>query len=337
METLSIVSPCYNEEEAIPNFLERTISAAETTDRSYEIILIDDGSTDATWRLIQQAANTYNSVHGIRLLRNHGHQLALSAGLAATKGDLVVAIDADLQDPPELIPDMISVMQREHADVVYAQRRKRAGETWFKLLTAHIFYRVLRSLTKVDIPPDTGDFRLMRRELVDVLNSMPERHRFIRGMVSWIGGRQVPYQYDRDARFAGETKYPLKKMLLFAFDAITSFSRQPLVFATYLGVIMGVISILLAFWSLLSYFIFDTVAGWSSLITIITLQFALVFFSIGMIGEYIGRIFELGQGRPLYIVREIAGDGLQDTGSNSLSRPDAALSKNLKAPNSTAE
>ena len=304
---LSIIVPCYNEEEVLPAFLERSLKAARMLNGRFEIIFIDDGSLDKTWAFIEHSAETIAEVKAIRLLRNHGHQLALSAGLKAAQGEMILAIDADLQDPPELLSEMISLMKTENADVVYGKRQRRKGESGFKRLTAFLFYRILRILTKVDIPPDTGDFRLMTREFTDILNSMPEKHRFIRGMVAWIGGRQIPFYYDRDPRFAGETKYPLRKMLQFAMDAIISFSRQPLIFANYIGIIMGVSSLILGFWSLFSYFYYDTVAGWASLITIITFQFALVFFSIGMIGIYVGRIFEINQQRPLYIIRTKVG------------------------------
>lgn len=309
--SLSIVAPCYNEEEVLPEFVRRVTDVLETLSHPYEILLVDDGSSDRTWPLIAEAAAENPRVRGIRLLRNHGHQLALSAGLHETRGDLVVAIDADLQDPPELIGDMIKKLNEDAADVVYGQRKTRAGETRFKRLTAHMFYRVLRTMTNVEIPPDTGDFRLMRRSVVDVLNAMPERHRFIRGMVAWIGGRQVPLMYDRDERFAGETKYPLRKMIRFAVDAITSFSRHPLTFANYVGMAMGLLSLILGVWSLTSYFYTDTVSGWTSVMTVFTFQFALVFFFIGMIGEYIGRIFEMSQKRPLFLLHSQVGQGLE--------------------------
>lgn len=314
-KTLSIVAPCYNEEEVLPEFLRRSIAAAEKLGLPYEIIVVDDGSSDRTWKLMKEAARGHLQVQAIKLLRNHGHQLALSAGLAHARGDYVVSIDADLQDPPELIGDMVQLATDEDADVVYGQRKMRAGETWLKVQSARLFYRFLNAVTAVSIPLDTGDFRLMRREIVDVLVSMPERHRFVRGMVSWIGGRQVPLLYDRDARFAGETKYTLRKMLAFSADAIISFSRGPLSIASYMGATMAVMSAAFALWAIITFFITETVAGWASLMTVIFLQFSLVFFFIGLLGEYVGRIFELGQNRPLYIVRQIEGDGLSKVGT----------------------
>ncbi|MCC0019203.1 MAG: glycosyltransferase family 2 protein [Rhodobiaceae bacterium] len=308
--SISIVAPCYNEELVLDEFLSRTHAAGNATGFDYEIILVDDGSVDGTWGKIDAAAKTEPRVRGLRLFRNHGHQLALSAGLHEASGDFILTIDADLQDPPELLGDMIALMRAQEADVVYGKRRSRAGETRFKLWTAHIFYRVLRAMTAVDIPSDTGDFRLMRRDVVYILNAMPERHRFIRGMVAWIGGRQIPIHYDRDPRFAGQTKYPLRKMIRFSIDAITSFSRYPLTLAIYVGAGMGALSFFLGLWSIVSYFFLNTTAGWTSLMTVVTLQFTLVFFCIGMIGEYVGRVFESNQNRPLFTTRTRVGCGL---------------------------
>lgn len=307
---LSIVAPCFNEEEVLPAFIARALLAAQSTGLSYELILVDDGSSDSTWQVITEAAETNLNVRGIRLLRNHGHQLALSAGLRDARGDLVLAIDADLQDPPELVREMIALLYSSRADVVYGQRRNRRGETWFKVATARIFYRTLRRLTSVDIPIDTGDFRLMKRNVVDVFNSMPERHRFVRGMIAWIGGRQVAFLYDRDPRHAGESKYPLRKMVRFAKDAITSFSSTPLSFANYVGVVAGLVSFGLGLAALLSFFLSSTVAGWTSIVAILTFQFSLMFFCIGLIGENVGRLFEMNKGRPLFLIGERIGLGL---------------------------
>ena len=233
---LSVVAPCYNEEEGVREFVKRSQKACEAAvDDAYELVLVDDGSTDSTWDIIEELAQINNKVVAVRLMRNHGHQIAATAGLAQSRGERVLLIDADLQDPPELLPEMMREMDSQCADVVYGKRKRRTGESYFKLVTASFFYRMLASMTDVNIPLDTGDFRLMTRRVVDVLVSMPERGRFLRGMVSWIGGKQIAFVYDRDERFAGVTKYPLLKMLKFATDAFTSFSIAPLRIAVWLG------------------------------------------------------------------------------------------------------
>ncbi|MFP4054770.1 MAG: glycosyltransferase family 2 protein, partial [Phycisphaerae bacterium] len=206
----SVVAPCYNEEESLPEFLRRTVAACGQVEGSWEIVLVDDGSSDRTWQFITDCAAEDPRVVGVKLSRNHGHQLALSAGLTICRGERVLIIDADLQDPPEALPEMDRLMDAENADVVYGQRGKRAGETIFKRASAAGFYRLINRLSDTSIPVDTGDFRLISRRALDVLMSMPERHRFVRGMVSWIGFTQVPYRYDRDSRYAGDTKYPLR-------------------------------------------------------------------------------------------------------------------------------
>ncbi len=311
--TLSVVAPCFNEEEVLPEFLRRVTAACEATGLPFEIVLIDDGSTDRTWPLITAATMRDRRVRGLRLRRNHGHQLALSAGLDQCRGDLVLVIDADLQDPPELLAPMLARLDAEKADVVYGQRRTRAGETIFKRATAHFFYRVIRALSDVDIPPDTGDFRLMRRWVVDILRSMPERHRFIRGMIAWIGGKQVPFPYDRDPRFAGQTKYPLRRMIRFALDAVTGFSRRPLALATHLGLVAALVAIGLGSWSVLGALLGVTVPGWASLMAAFSLFSALQLFVLGVIGEYLGRLYEAARGRPLFLIETTAGQGLAAT------------------------
>ena len=230
---------------------------------SHEIILVDDGSRDGTWALIERLSAGDQHVVGVRLLRNHGHQLAAMAGLALARGDRVLLIDADLQDPPELLASMMSLMD-DGADVVYGKRSKREGESRFKLVTASLFYRLLSRLTDVPIPRDTGDFRLMTRKVVDILNAMPERHRFLRGMVSWIGGKQVPLVYERQARFAGASKYPLPKMVRFATDAVTSFSTKPLRLAVWLGVAVSTLAFLLLFYAVYAWATGHVVPGWAS-------------------------------------------------------------------------
>lgn len=315
---LSIVAPCYNEEDGLTEFVRRSLKAAAETGLDYEIVLVDDGSTDGTWRIISETAAREPHVRGVRLLRNHGHQLALSAGLSVARGSLVLVIDADLQDPPELASPMIEVMKRENASVVYGQRRSRAGETAFKRATARGFYRFLSWMSNVEIPQDTGDFRLMTREVVDILNAMPERHRFIRGMVAWIGGKQVAFLYDRDSRFAGTTKYPLRRMMWLAVDAITSFSRRPLALATYLGLGLMAVSAALVVWAIIAYFLGDTQPGWTSLMAVIGILFAAQFFVLGIIGEYVGRLFEANQRRPLFLIASSTGLGLGHASDASL-------------------
>jgi dolichol-phosphate mannosyltransferase len=316
---LSIVAPCYNEEEVLPEFVRRSLKSAADTGMDYELILVDDGSSDGTWRVISECVSYDQHVRGVRLLRNHGHQLALSAGLSVARGNLVLAIDADLQDQPELIVPMIALMSKENASVVYGKRKTRAGETAFKLWSAKVFYRFLSWMSNVDIPQDTGDFRLMTREVVDILNAMPERHRFIRGMVAWIGGNQVPFLYDRDSRFAGTTKYPYRRLLWLALDGITSFSRRPLALATYMGFGLLVLSAALVIWAMVSYFLGDTERGWASLMAVIGILFSLQFFVLGIIGEYVGRLFEANQRRPLFLIASNTGMGLGRTRDHSKS------------------
>lgn len=236
---ISVVIPCFNEQDNVKILVERVVAAcADVAPVSFEIILVNDGSKDQTWPLIAEFADNHPYIVAVNLARNYGHQLALSAGLQICRGDMVMVMDADLQDPPELLRAMLGKMD-EGYDVVYGQRLSRVGETAFKRASASIFYRVLQKLVDIKIPRDTGDFRLMRRRVVDELNAMPERYRFIRGMVSWVGFSQAPVPYERDARHAGESNYPLKKMISFAIDAVTSFSTVPLRFTAHLGLIAG--------------------------------------------------------------------------------------------------
>lgn len=243
-------------------------------------------------------------VVAINLSRNHGHQLALSAGLQMCKGERIFIIDADLQDPPELLPLMMARMD-DGCDVIYGQRIKREGETVFKKTTAMAFYRLLDRLVDIDIPRDTGDFRLMSRRALDILNSMPEHHRFIRGMVSWIGLRQEALPYDRAARFAGESKYPLSKMIRFAIDAITGFSVRPLRMASYLGFGFGMATLIFLAYVLVNYFTGKAVEGWTSLAVIMLALGSVQLFVAGVLGEYLGRLYIEAKGRPLYIIQEI--------------------------------
>jgi len=308
--SLSVVAPCFNEQQVLPTFLRRVQAVCDGLGMQYEIVLVDDGSRDATWTLIAQATKTDERILGIRLRRNHGHQIALSAGLAAASGQLVLLIDADLQDPPELLPAMIETMRNNGADVVYGKRRQRDGETIFKRATAAMFYRLLEWLSETEIPRDTGDFRLITRSVADLLCRMPERHRFLRGMVAWIGGRQVPFMYDRDARYAGTTKYPLRRMLRFATDAIIGFSRRPLQLATGAGVCAALLSMCLGLYSLFGWATGHAVPGWASLMAALGIVSALQFLILGVLGEYIGRLCEESRARPLFLELERSGRGL---------------------------
>lgn len=302
---LSIVAPCHNEEEGLREFCRRASAAAQSVaGDAFELILVDDGSSDGTWEIISELAAKVPQVLGVRLLRNHGHQLASTAGLSASRGERILLIDADLQDPPELLLMMMPIMERG-ADVVYGQRTRREGETWFKLATASLFYRTLSRLASVTIPRDTGDFRLMRRRVVDILLAMPERDRFIRGMVSWIGGRQVALPYERDARFAGTTKYPLRKMINFALDAITSFSTTPLRIATWLGMISAGIAMALLVYTFIRWLQGETVTGWSSIMAAVSAFSAIQLICIGIIGEYLGRLVQESKKRPMFMIEAI--------------------------------
>jgi polyisoprenyl-phosphate glycosyltransferase len=308
MTALSIVVPCFNEEECLPLLHRRIGEAARTAvGEDYEILFVNDGSRDGSWPLMQRLAAADPRLVCINLSRNHGHQLALTAGLDLARGERILIIDADLQDPPELLSDMLAMMDREEADVVYGVRRSRAGETRFKKATAAGFYRLLSKATEIDIPVDTGDFRLMSRRALDVLLAMPEQARFIRGMVAWIGFRQVPLPYDRAERAAGETKYPLAKMLRFAFDALTGFSSAPLKLASHFGLVLSLSSILIILYIAYAFVTGQNIQGWTSLMLVVVVLGAVQMFVLAMMGEYIGRLYSQAKNRPLYIVSEIAG------------------------------
>ena len=304
MVQLSVVIPCYNEEEVLPELRRRLVLVCEEETTSFEIILIDDGSTDGTRELMRSFSAEDPSFVSVILARNHGHQIALTAGLQAARGDRILFLDADLQDPPELLSAMMQKMD-EGFDVVYGQRRARAGETVFKKTTASAFYRLLNRMSDVDIPVDTGDFRLMSRRVNDVLRDMPEQHRFIRGMITWVGYSQAAIEYDREERFAGVTKYPFRKMLGFAVDAITSFSVIPLKIATWLGFAMGFFSLVVLIYTLVAWASGAVVAGWTSLMVIVLLIGGAQMVAIGILGEYIGRLYMQGKERPLYVLDEI--------------------------------
>ena len=305
---LSVVIPCYNEAACLDLLHARVAAAARAAvGDDHEIVLINDGSRDDSWTVMQRLSAADPRVVAINLSRNHGHQLALTAGLDLCSGEQILIIDADLQDPPELLTDMRATMAAQGADVVYAVRRKREGETIFKKATAAAFYRVLDRVTDTPIPLDTGDFRLMSRRALDALLSLPEQARFIRGMVAWVGFRQVPFPYDRAERHAGETNYPLGKMVRLAFDAVTGFSTAPLRFASHASVILAGASLLLLFYILWGFFEGSPVQGWTSTMLVVTVLSAAQMFVLGMIGEYLGRLYIESKRRPLYLVADIAG------------------------------
>jgi dolichol-phosphate mannosyltransferase len=303
---LSIVAPCYNEEEGLEEFHRRMTAAAEdTVGTDYELVLLNDGSADRTWSVMADLVKRDPRLVAVNLSRRHGHQLALTAGLYTCRGERILTIDADLQDPPELLGDMWRLMDRTDADVVYGLRRERQGESILKRGTAALFYRLMRRVGYADMPVDAGDFRLMTRRVLDILNSMPERHRFIRGMVSWIGLRQVPIAYDRAPRQSGSSNYPLTRMIGLALDALTSFSIMPLRLASYLGLLLGGLSVLMLGYTLGSWALGHVVEGWTSLLTIILILGSTQLFLFGLLGEYVGRLYLETKRRPLFMIDRV--------------------------------
>jgi dolichol-phosphate mannosyltransferase len=282
---------------------------------NYEIIFVNDGSSDGTLNIIKDLCIKDNNVVGIDLIRNHGHQLALTAGLKITQGRRVLIIDADLQDPPELLPVFMKMMDYGY-DVVYGQRVARSGETWFKVFSASLFYQILKIIGQTPIPVDTGDFRLINQQVVKILNNMPESDRFIRGMVAWVGGKQAPLCYERSPRFAGKTKYSLRKMVRFALDGITGFSIAPLRIATLMAFLGIFLAVLLGIYVMFGFFSGAAIPGWTSLGVIILFFSSAQLFSLGIIGEYLGRAFLESKNRPLILVREIFGKRYQENTDN---------------------
>lgn len=312
MIKLSVVIPIYNESKIISELHQRLIKTIDLMKvelnvliDELEIIFINDGSKDDSLSQLVALTKTNKHYKVVNFSRNFGHQKAVTAGINISKGEHVVLIDADLQDPPEFIIDLYK-KQLEGFDVVYAVRSKRKGESYFKMATAKLFYRLLFKMTDINIPLDTGDFRIMRRNVVDVLKQMPETHRFIRGMVSWVGFKQVGLEYERQERFAGETKYPIKKMIVFAIDALTSFSSAPLKLASYFGFFVSLIGLLGIVWVLYTKFFTDSnISGWSSLMVTVLFMGGVQLLTLGIIGQYIGRISEESKTRPLYIIENI--------------------------------
>jgi dolichol-phosphate mannosyltransferase len=306
--TYSIIAPIFNEKDNLPELHRRVTEVMNSTGEAWELILVDDGSSDGSSDIIREFARKDKHIRPVIFARNFGHQVAVTAGLDYSRGDAVVIIDADLQDPPELILEM-SKKWKEGNEVVYAVRAEREGESWFKLWTASLFYRIIYRITDVKIPLDTGDFRLMDRKVVKVMNQMREKHRFLRGMSAWVGFKQVGVEYKRAARQAGETKYPFRKMFKLAVNAVTGFSYFPLQVATYVGFTSAAISILA-----IPLVIYLRIAGHQQLTGQATTLIAVLFLggvqliSLGVLGEYIGRLYDEAKGRPLYITREAPED-----------------------------
>ena len=304
MKKISMVIPMYYEEKVAEECYKRVKENLEKIENySYEIIFVNDGSKDKTLEILEGIAQKDEKVKIISFSRNFGHQAAVTAGLKEVSGDAIVIIDADMQDPPELIPEMLKKWE-EGYEVIYGKRSTREGESAFKLLTAKMFYDTLNALSDVEIPKNTGDFRLVDRKVVDTINSLPEHNKFLRGLFSWVGYKQYPYEYERKERFAGETKYPLKKMLKLASDGIISFSSKPIKMVGGLGIISITISIIILIYALCSYFLKlnQLSAGWTSLMVAITFFAGVQLLSLWVISEYIGRIYDEAKGRPQYIV-----------------------------------
>lgn len=304
MKKVSVVIPMYYEEEVANECYKKVSKILMSLENyDYEIIFINDGSKDKTLDILEDIAKKDEKVKVISFSRNFGHQAAVTAGLKEVTGDAIVIIDADLQDPPELIPDMLKLWE-EGNEVIYGKRKVRKGESAFKLLTAKMFYKTLNALSDVEIPKDTGDFRLVDRKVVDVINNLPEHNKFLRGLFSWVGFKQKAYEYERQERFAGKTKYPLKKMLKLASDGIISFSNKPIKLVGALGIISIVISIILLVYAILSYIfkLNNLSAGWTSIMVAITFFAGVQLLSLWVISEYIGRIYDEAKGRPQYII-----------------------------------
>lgn len=306
MKKISIVIPMYNEEEvAMTSYLRirKVIEAQKQYD--YEMILVDDGSKDKTLEILQKVAQENEKVKIISFTRNFGHQAAVTAGLRYVTGEAIVIIDADLQDPPELLPEMIELWEQGN-EVIYGQRKIRKGESAFKLLTAKMFYNTLNALSDVEIPKDTGDFRLVDRKVVDVINNLPEHNKFLRGLFSWVGFKQKAYLYERQERQAGKTKYPFRKMWKLASDGIISFSTKPLKLVGGLGILTIILSIGILIYSLISYVfnLNNLTAGWTSIMVAITLFSGVQLLSIWIISEYIARIYDETRNRPQYVINK---------------------------------
>jgi dolichol-phosphate mannosyltransferase len=300
----SIVAPAVNEEDALPHFYDRVVAVMEQVGEPFEVVLVNDGSSDSTFRVMRALHERDPRVRVVDFSRNFGHQIAISAGLDYARGDAVIIIDSDLQDPPEVIPQLIA-RWKAGAEVVYAQRARRTGETRFKLWTAAAFYRLIARITSVEIPRDTGDFRLLDRRVVETLVTMREHHRFMRGLSAWVGFRQEAVSYDRHERFAGTTKYPLRKMIRFALDAITAFSYAPLQLATSFGFLLAALSLVGIIVAIIVRVFGGAIQGQGTTLIVVLFLGGIQLIFLGIIGEYLGRIYDEVRARPLYIVREV--------------------------------
>ena len=304
MKKISVIVPMYYEEKIVSECYNRLTSVLKNIENyEYEIIFINDGSKDKTLEMLIELSENDSNVKVISFSRNFGHQAAVTAGLKYVTGDAIVIIDSDLQDPPELIPDMLKLWE-DGNDVIYGKRQKRMGESAFKLLTAKLFYKTLNALSETEIPKDTGDFRLVDRRVVDTINMFPEHNKFLRGLFSWVGYKQVPYEYERKERFAGSTKYPLKKMMKLAGDGILSFSTKPLKMVGVLGMVSILISFAILVYAVLSFIFkwYNLTAGWTSIMVTVTFFAGVQLLSIWIISEYLARIYDESRGRPQYII-----------------------------------
>ncbi|EMJ53936.1 glycosyltransferase, group 2 family protein [Leptospira interrogans serovar Valbuzzi str. Duyster] len=309
---LSVVIPIYNEEKTIPELTKRlgVLKNLLSFKHSFrkedlEILFVNDGSRDESFRVLKKFCSQTEGYRLVNLSRNYGHQTAITAGIDTALGISVVVMDGDLQDPPEFVCDLYSKLL-EGYDVVYAKRKKRQGESWFKLLTAHVFYRILKGITRFDIPIDTGDFRIMSRRVTDVLCSMREQHRYIRGLISWIGFKQTGLEYEREERFEGSTKFSVAKMLKFALDGITSFSSAPLKLSSYLGFFTAFCGAIYALYVIyLKIFTSETITGWSSMMIVVLILGGIQLLALGMIGEYLSRVNDESKNRPLYVIENV--------------------------------
>lgn len=301
---LSIIIPCYNEELVIQETYNRLTETIGSIEYDYELIFVNDGSKDATLSILQKLSTQDDHAKVISFSRNFGHQCAVTAGINNCNGDLAVIIDADLQDPPEVILDMLKIQKQENANVVYGVRKKRDGESWFKLVTAKYFYRILNKLSDVQFPVDTGDFRLIDRTIINEFNRLHEKNKYIRGLISWMGYKQVPCYYERKERFAGETKYPLRKMIRFATIGLLYFSKKPLKIATCLGFVAVAFSIIYALIVLITKLINPVgfVLGWATIVLLIVFFGGIQLLTIGILGQYIGSLFDEAKDRPEYII-----------------------------------
>ncbi|WP_173196914.1 glycosyltransferase family 2 protein [Geobacter sp. SVR] len=322
----SVVVPVFNEEKVLVEMYQRLHAVMEKLHQTYEIIFVNDGSSDRTFSILNDLCGRDSTIKVIEFAKNFGHQTAITAGMDYSQGEAVIVIDADLQDPPEVIPQMIARWE-EGYDVVYGKRGERKGETFFKKLSASFFYRLMKKMTDVDIPVDTGDFRLIDRTVCDALKSIKERNRYIRGIISWLGFKQIGVDFCREKRFAGETKYPLRKMLKFAFDAITSFSFKPLKLSSYLGILLSFFSfsylLIVLYRKLFTDHIID---GWASSMMVNLFFNGIVLMMLGIAGEYIGRIYDESKGRPLYVVRQMRNFTMEENGGRRAAgalRPDS--------------